>query len=295
MEDYAEGRKVSHEGDPGVEFSAGVRSVLRRLVARVRGAVDASQDLAKQALEEAHALTWPVGGGRVVSGRVLVPLLRTVPGIGLIGAVTWLSTIVDPTRFPSAKAVAAYAGCDPSLKVSAGKVTSFTRRRGNAQLHHALVSAAGVVLRVGGTGLAQWGRSIRGRHRKGGWAKACGAIARKLAVALWYVHKDLQAYDESKYGYNRGVEVDEVDLGEFPGLARFRKALQAGQIYTTAHLLAHWEAGEWPEGIGDKCLQKIKGVLSRVVVSSWKGPFTVEPEERLSPGAVARKFLSSGT
>ena len=64
-----------------------------------------------------------------------------------LNEVAWktLAEVCDPNRFVNSKQVAAFCGCDPSLKVSAGNVTSQVRRKGNARLHDALIGAAGNV------------------------------------------------------------------------------------------------------------------------------------------------------
>ena len=56
-------------------------------------------------------------------GKEMLQLLQSVPGVGPVTAAVWLAEVVTPRRFPSPKALTAYIGCDPSLKVSAGKVT----------------------------------------------------------------------------------------------------------------------------------------------------------------------------
>ena len=112
---------------------------------------------------------------------------------------TWLPEVVDYARFATAEQVAAYCGCDPSLKVSAGKVTDFVRRKGNLRLHKALLYAASSEMRKADSKLAQWGAAIAGRHRKGGYRKATGAMARRLACSLWHVQRLGAPYDPSKY------------------------------------------------------------------------------------------------
>ena len=52
-----------------------------------------------------------------------------------------------------------------------------------------LLYAATGLLRRADDPLGNWGRSIAGRHKKGGHKKACGAIARRIACALWEVHR----------------------------------------------------------------------------------------------------------
>lgn len=69
--------------------------------------------------DKVYEMDWPIHDGKSISGRELIPILMTAPGVGERTAITWLANIVDPTRFPNQKAVAAYCSLDPSLKISA--------------------------------------------------------------------------------------------------------------------------------------------------------------------------------
>ena len=73
------------------------------------------------------SLEWETKDG-TLSGEEMVRILCTTPGVGEITCFTWLAYIGTPNRFRIAKALAAYAGLDPSLKVSAGKVISMKKR-----------------------------------------------------------------------------------------------------------------------------------------------------------------------
>lgn len=152
----------------------------------------------KQATEHVATQTYPTEAG-VVSGRAMLKLLETVPGVGRVTALAWLAQAADWRRFPNAKAAAAYAGCDPSLKVSAGHVTSQVRRRGNEELHHTLVQAAQYLVRTAREPLGQWGRRLWMSRGKGGWPRAVGAVARRLATALYWVSRKGEAFSYAGY------------------------------------------------------------------------------------------------
>jgi transposase len=128
---------------------------------------------------------WPTGKG-LLTGRRLSSLLTTAPGVGELTAAAWLHEIGDVTRFPKSKAVGAYCGFDPSLKVSAGEVTAHVRRKGNAILHRMLIQAAQTAMRMKGP-VADWAAGIRGRKGKGGYQKAVGAVGRRLAHGLYFI------------------------------------------------------------------------------------------------------------
>lgn len=92
-----------------------------------------------------------------IAASELQELLMTAPGIGRLAAWTWTAEVVDTSRFRNSRALAAYAGFDPSLKTSAGKTTSFQRRKGNQILPHAICNAAAVVMQRRIAGVDQWG------------------------------------------------------------------------------------------------------------------------------------------
>ena len=133
-----------------------------------------NQQRVKRAIVEATnyigSHEWPLGVG-TMPGTKLLGILKSVPGVGDTTAITWLSEIADPRRFVNDKQVAAFSGCDPSLKVSAGKVTSLVRRMGNKRLHQSLLYAAAGLLRRPAEPLGQFGAVQRGHLMAHG--KAC--------------------------------------------------------------------------------------------------------------------------
>jgi transposase len=183
---------------------AGLPAPVRPVVAQLAADLDAATAREAAARRDAHkfvsARTWPGGAGRL-PGADLLRLLMSVPGVGVTTALTWLSEVLDPGRFQCADQVAAFCGCDPSVKVSAGKVTDHVRRKGNSRLHKALLFAASGLMRQPLSAHGAWGLSIAGRHKKGGYRKATSAIARRLATSLWHVHRLGEPYDETKYHF----------------------------------------------------------------------------------------------
>ena len=118
-------------------------------------------------------------------GDVMLRILTTAPAIGELSAVVWLAYIVTPNRFPNAKAVAAYCGLDPSFKISAKKVTSTVKRGGNKLLHKALCMCASILIKNHTEMFGRWGYNLY--CQTGRWKKASNAVARKLAVVLYYI------------------------------------------------------------------------------------------------------------
>ena len=108
--------------------------------------------------EKVLSMEWDTKDG-TLSGEEMVRILCTTPGVGEITCFTWLAYVGTPKRFRNAKALAAYAGLDPSLKVSAGKVTSTKKRGGCHTLHKILVTGADRIMRIHKEAFGRWRRS----------------------------------------------------------------------------------------------------------------------------------------
>ena len=111
-------------------------------------------------------------------------LLMTVPGVGVIVALTFAAAVDDPGRFRSSKTVGAHFGLTPK-KYQSGEtdVTGRISKIGDAGVRTALYEAAHIILTrpVRGSALKSWAARIANRA---GMCKAKVALARKLAVVL---------------------------------------------------------------------------------------------------------------
>jgi transposase len=116
--------------------------------------------------------------------------LMTVPGVGPVVAITFVSAVDDPARFAHSKAVGAHFGLTPKRYQSgetdvAGSIT----RVGDAAVRTALYEAANSML----TGparfstLKRWGMEVAKRR---GMRRAKVALARKIAVLLHRMWSD---------------------------------------------------------------------------------------------------------
>ena len=110
--------------------------------------------------------------------------LMTVPGVGPVTALTYVTAIDDPSRFKNADDIGAYFGLTPRVFQSgeshqSGKIS----KRGDSMVRLALVRAATVMLVSSKTWtpLRAWGVKLA---RRVGFNKAKIAVARKLAVLL---------------------------------------------------------------------------------------------------------------
>jgi len=110
-------------------------------------------------------------------------LLRSVPHVGDVAALTFLGEVGRHPlrRFASIRGIVAYAGFDPSKKVSADRATSHVPCAGNKHLRRVFLQlSGGVMLAKGTSGLAEMGQSVAASHGKKGWHAGVNAVGRKL-------------------------------------------------------------------------------------------------------------------
>jgi transposase len=116
--------------------------------------------------------------------------LMTVPGIGVVTALTFRHTIDDPSRFSSANDVGAYLGLTPRRKQSGETdVNGRVSRWGDRLLRAYLYEAASVLMHrtQKWSALKAWGTRLSKRI---GMKKAKVAVARKMAVLLHCIWVD---------------------------------------------------------------------------------------------------------
>ena len=111
-------------------------------------------------------------------------LLMSVPGIGVLSVLAYVSTIEDPARFARSRSVGAHMGLTPR-QYQSGEVDRSGRisRCGDTLARTLLYEAAVVLLtRVKrASSLKDWAQAIAKRSGPG---KARVALARKLSVVL---------------------------------------------------------------------------------------------------------------
>jgi len=210
-----------------------------------------------RAMEFAKNIFWETEKGYVI-GKDLIKNLTTIPYVGDFTVLIWLSEIVTPLRFQTAKHVSAYCGCDPSLKVSAGKVTSQTRRKGNANLHKALTTSAGSCINMHKEPFGQWGYQMCKRYQKGGYKKACGAVARRLATALYHCNLRNESFTYKKYNFFK-CEVPDLNCSDIALSNRVEKLLLSNGVLGTLQMKDLYISGALSKykGFGTKALNEI--------------------------------------
>jgi transposase len=113
-----------------------------------------------------------------------VRLLMTAPGVGALVALTYVSSIDDPSRFKSSRAAGAYFGLTPKKYQSGERdVTGRITKIGDGAVRFMLFEAANAILTrpMKSFPLRVWAQRLAARA---GGRKAKVALARRLAVIL---------------------------------------------------------------------------------------------------------------
>jgi len=111
-------------------------------------------------------------------------LLMSVPGVGIVVALTFAAALDEPRRFRSSKTVGAHFGLTPKRYQSGETdVTGRISKIGDAGVRTALYEAANIILTrpVRGSSLKSWAACIA---KRAGMRKAKVALSRKLAVVM---------------------------------------------------------------------------------------------------------------
>ena len=128
-----------------------------------------------------------------IKPRPSFELLKTVPGIGLILAMTIMLEAGDISRFPKVGNFASYCRCVSSQRLSAGKSKgSGNRKNGNRYLSWAFVEAAHMARRFSDRFRAYYNR----KAAKTNSSVATKALSNKLARICYYIIRDQVPFRE---------------------------------------------------------------------------------------------------
>ena len=123
-------------------------------------------------------------------------LLRTIPGIGQVLALTLLYELHDISRFPRVQDFLSYARLVKSQKSSAGKLRGTSGAKiGNAHLKWAYSEAAVLFLQKNPPGQ----RLIRRLRSKHGRSKALSVLAARLGRASYFMLKNDSPFDMDRF------------------------------------------------------------------------------------------------
>ena len=116
--------------------------------------------------------------------------LMTIPGVGPMTAMAFLSTIDNIENFPKARSVGAFFGLTPR-RYQSGKIDYHGRicKRGDSMVRKLLYEAANAMLTVSPkfSTLKAWGLAVA---KRSGMRKERVAVARKLAVIMATMLRD---------------------------------------------------------------------------------------------------------
>jgi hypothetical protein len=198
----------------------------------------------------------------------------------------WASEVCTTTRFPNPKSLSAYAGCDPTLKISAGKVTETVRRKGNQKLHQSLTKAAQSLVVRATDPLGQWGKRIWMSRKRGGFKTAVSAVARRMVEASFHVMQRGEPFTMDGYKFHEAPDV----VRDIPieNLLPKRFTRLFGEIKTTGDLADAYYSGRLAkvEGVGDRCLAQVRTVVLESAVKRPRASATAFSSRGKSSDAV---------
>ncbi|MDB6032990.1 MAG: transposase [Verrucomicrobiales bacterium] len=147
--------------------------------------------------EEQRAHWLSLMSQEVMEDPVLLSLMR-ICGIRDIIAFAIGAIIGDISRFATPKKLVNYLGLAPAFSDSGeGEWTGGVRGQGRRDLKSLLIQGAQAVLKTK-TPMGKWGQKLFRRKKQ--WSLAVVAVARKMAVAIWYLL------------HGKWAEVKEVDV-----------------------------------------------------------------------------------
>jgi transposase len=121
---------------------------------------------------------------QAAAARPEVRRLQTHPGVGPITALAFVLVIGEPRRFPNSKKLTSYLGLIPAEDSSGGwQRLGHITKQGNALLRCLLVEAGHSAVRQD----AELGRCYRRLAMRKNRSIAAVAVARRLAVRLWWM------------------------------------------------------------------------------------------------------------
>ena len=228
--------------------------------------IDEADSYMSRVRQKVYSIEWETKDS-TLPGTEMVRILRTTPGVGEITCFTWLAYIGTPRRFPNSKAIAAYCGLDPSLKVSAGKVTSAKKRGGCRVLHSVLVTSADRIIRAHSEAFGRWGYLMA--QSSGKWKKATNAVGRKLCTAMYHMMLTGKEFSYENYTMLQQASVFDIPVTDLtllnPDFKRYIRILQENGIHTTTDMITAYLSCSLvgTKGLGRKFFVTIRDYIQR--------------------------------
>jgi hypothetical protein len=238
IEDQISEKPTSNSSTCPIPIPDTTRSILRYEYEKYDTAVRKADELKDVIRSRVLSMSWETDTS-VLSGEEMLKILTSAPQVGEVTAITWLAHIITPRRFPNSKALAAYCGLDPSLKVSAKHVTSTVKRGGCKELHHVLTSSGDRLIRCHSEMFGRWGYNLY--CQTGKWKKASNAVGRKLAVAMYYMMKSGSEFSYDNYNLIKSIGIFDIPIEELPVLnpdfKRYIRILKEHEIHSTNEMV----------------------------------------------------------
>lgn len=171
----------------------------------------------------------------VLTDPNLLALVRLC-GVREIVAFALGAFIGDVRRFSQPKKLVKYLGFNPAFDDSgASQWSGGIGGHGHKLLRSLLIEGAQAIVRSGKTPLARWGRKLQ--CRKGSSNLAVCAVARKLAVAVWYLMM------------GRWTTVEEIEAG---------LRLKIGKIITQVGTTGLQQLGKTRKALREQVFERLK-------------------------------------
>ena len=137
-------------------------------------------------------------------------------------------------------------------------MTSQVRRKGNSKVHFQLTKVAGTCINRHSEAFGKWGFQIYKKHTKGGYKKASGAVARRIATALYYVHKKNEPFSYEKYEFYK-IDVPMMKIEEMGFSTRLVNILKENGILDSKMLMEEYGTSRLFDikGLGKKAVGEI--------------------------------------
>jgi len=192
---YARQRIISFKGRLGPQMLQRLRDELVLLPEGIPAHMEEMFSMISYCDERIAKLTETVT--TIAEGDELCRRLMTMPGVGPITVLRFVSALDDVKRFPSAENVASYLALVPSESTTGGKI-----RRGHlidsgpSMLRATLVQSAWTLWRCRKSDPAvKWAELIAERRNK---RIAVVALARKIAITLYAMWRDGTSFDPTR-------------------------------------------------------------------------------------------------
>lgn len=189
------------------QFRANAQEAIKSLPQDVQDGVNGLLETFDTTSEQIRSLEKKVE--TMANGNPDVQLLQTIPGVGVMTALTFVLEVGDPKRFKNSRTVGAFFGMTPT-QYSSGDTQKqgAISKSGSKEMRSLLSDAAmSIIYKVKAWSLLKvFGRKILKKH---GHKKALVALGRKLAVVMHRMLIDRKPFD---FGQVPKKDIDKLSV-----------------------------------------------------------------------------------